>query len=258
VRLTNNLPPNMIVPFFFMLHIGTVSGISFFLLYSFVREKDRAYRMLDLERERSEQLLLNVLPKEVAPRLKQGGQTIAEHFDSASVLFADIVGSTTLFADMQPGEIVDWLHQLFSTFDALLDEHGLEKIRTIGDSYMVAAGVPTPRSDHARALARMALEMCAQLERMPARDGRRMAFRMGMNSGPMVGGVIGTSKFHYDLWGDTVNTASRMESHGEAGRIQVTRASYELLKEEFVLEARGVIPIKGKGEMPTWYLVGRR
>ena len=258
VRLTNNLPPTMIVPLFFVLNLGTVSGIAFFLLFYFVREKDRAYRMLNLERERADQLLLNVLPKEVAPRLKQSGQTIAEHFDSASVLFADIVGSTTLFADMEPREIVDWLNEVFSAFDVLLDKYGLEKIRTIGDSYMVAAGVPSPRPDHARALALMALEMCEQLQQMPARNGRRIAFRMGMNSGPMVGGVIGKTKFHYDLWGDTVNTASRMESHGEVGKIQVTQQTYELLRGEFDFEPRGFIPIKGKGDMQTWYLLGRR
>jgi len=258
VRLTNNLPPTMIVPLFFVLNLGTVSGIAFFLLFYFVREKDRAYRMLNLERERADQLLLNVLPKEVAPRLKQSGQTIAEHFDSASVLFADIVGSTTLFADMEPREIVDWLNEVFSAFDVLLDKYGLEKIRTIGDSYMVAAGVPSPRPDHARALALMALEMCEQLQQMPARNGRRIAFRMGMNSGPMVGGVIGKTKFHYDLWGDTVNTASRMESHGEAGKIQVTQQTYDLLRGEFDFEPRGLIPIKGKGELQTWFLLGRR
>ena len=258
VRLTNNLPPTMIVPLFFVLNLGTVSGIAFFLLYYFVSEKDRAYRMLNLERERADQLLLNVLPKEVAPRLKQSGQTIAEHFDSASVLFADIVGSTTLFADMEPREIVDWLNEVFSAFDVLLDKYGLEKIRTIGDSYMVAAGVPSPRPDHARALALMALEMCEQLQQMPARNGRRIAFRMGMNSGPMVGGVIGKTKFHYDLWGDTVNTASRMESHGEAGKIQVTQQTYDLLRGEFDFEPRGLIPIKGKGELQTWFLLGRR
>ncbi|HLF80420.1 MAG TPA: adenylate/guanylate cyclase domain-containing protein [Anaerolineales bacterium] len=257
VRLTNNLPPTMIVPLFFVLNLGTVSGIAFFLLFYFVREKDRAYRMLNLERERADQLLLNVLPKEVAPRLKQSGQTIAEHFDSASVLFADIVGSTTLFADMEPREIVDWLNEVFSAFDVLLDKYGLEKIRTIGDSYMVAAGVPSPRPDHARALALMALEMCEQLQQMPARNGRRIAFRMGMNSGPMVGGVIGKTKFHYDLWGDTVNTASRMESHGEAGKIQVTQQTYDLLRGEFDFEPRGLIPIKGKGELQTWFLLGR-
>lgn len=258
VRLTNNLPPTMIVPLFFVLNLGTVSGIAFFLLYYFVREKDRAYRMLNQERERADQLLLNVLPKEVASRLKQSGQTIAEHFDSASVLFADIVGSTTLFADMEPGEIVDWLNEVFSAFDVLLDKYGLEKIRTIGDSYMVAAGVPSPRPDHARALALMALEMCEQLQQMPARNGRRIAFRMGMNSGPMVGGVIGKTKFHYDLWGDTVNTASRMESHGEVGKIQVTQQTYDLLRGEFDFEPRGLIPIKGKGELQTWFLLGRR
>jgi guanylate cyclase len=190
--------------------------------------------------------------------LKEPGQTIAEHFDSASVLFADIVGSTTLFADMEPAAIVDWLNEVFSMFDLLVEKYDLEKIRTIGDNYMVAAGVPRPRPDHAQALALMALEMCEQLASLPARNGKRIAFRMGMNSGPMVGGVIGKTKFHYDLWGDTVNTASRMESHGEVGKIQVTQATYEALREEFTLEPRGRIAVKGKGEMQTWYLLGRR
>jgi len=258
VRLTNNLPPTMIVPLFYVLNIGTVTGIAFFLLYYFVREKDKAYRLLHHEQERSEKLLLNVLPREVAPRLKEPGQTIAEHFDSASVLFADIVGSTTLFAEMEPADIVDWLNEVFSMFDVLVEKYDLEKIRTIGDNYMVAAGVPRPRPDHAQALALMALEMREQLAGLPARNGSRIAFRMGMNSGPMVGGVIGKTKFHYDLWGDTVNTASRMESHGEVGKIQVTQATYEALRENFALEPRGRIAVKGKGEMQTWYLLGRR
>lgn len=257
-RLHNNLPHAMIVPLFFMLNIGAVSGIAFFLLYYFVKEKDRAYKLLNAEQERSEKLLLNVLPKEIAPRLKESNQTIADNFDCASVLFADIVGSTTLFANMEPGEIVDWLNEVFSAFDTLVERYGLEKIRTIGDNYMVASGAPCRREDHAQALARMALEMCEKLGRIPARNGKEIAFRMGINSGPMVGGVIGKTKFHYDLWGDTVNIASRMESQGEIGKIQVTQATHDLLKEEFRFEPRGVIPVKGRGEMRTWYLTGER
>jgi adenylate cyclase len=257
-RQHNNLPHAMIVPLFFMLNIGAVSGIAFFLLYYFVKEKDRAYRLLNAEQERSEKLLLNVLPAEIAPRLKENEGTIADNFECASVLFADIVGSTPLFSQMEPREIVDWLNEVFSAFDTLVERYGLEKIRTIGDNYMVASGAPRRREDHAQALARMALEMCERLDRIPARNGRKIAFRMGINSGPMVGGVIGKTKFHYDLWGDTVNIASRMESQGEIGKIQVSEATYALLKDEFHLEPRGIIQVKGRGEMPTWYLTGVR
>jgi guanylate cyclase len=257
-RENNNLPPTVIVPIFFVLNLGTVSGVAFFLLYYFVKEKNRAYELLEAERERSENLLLNVLPEEIAPRLKESDGTIADQFESASVLFADIVGSTPLFAHMEPREIVDWLNEIFSAFDALTERYGLEKIRTIGDNYMVASGAPRRRPDHAQALARMALEMRAELEGIPPRNGHQISFRMGINSGPMVGGVIGKTKFHYDLWGDTVNIASRMESHCEVGKIQVSRATQDLIKDEFLLEPRGVIEIKGRGEMETWFLTGVR
>lgn len=257
-RESNNLPPAVIVPIFFVLNLGTVSGVAFFLLYYFVKEKNRAYDLLEAERERSEDLLLNVLPEEIAPRLKESDETIADQFDSASVLFADIVGSTPLFANMEPREIVDWLNEIFSAFDALTEKYGLEKIRTIGDNYMVASGAPRRRADHAQALARMALDMRAELEGIPPRNGHKISFRMGINSGSMVGGVIGKTKFHYDLWGDAVNIASRMESHCEVGRIQVSQATHQLLKGEFRFEPRGLIPVKGRGEMRTWYLTGEQ
>lgn len=206
------------------------------------------------ERARANRLLLNVLPAQIAATLKESDDTIAEHFDSASVLFADIVGSTPLFAELDPVEAVDWLNEVFSMFDALTETYGLEKIRTIGDNYMVAAGVPVTRADHASAIVRLGLDMVDGLERIPTRHGRRLQFRIGVSSGPMVGGVIGTHKFHYDVWGDTVNTASRMESHGEVGRVQISEATFELLGPGFECEPRGVLEIKGKGPMRTWFV----
>lgn len=255
-RASNNLPPAVVVPLFFMLNIGAVTAIAFVLLYYFVRERDRALFLLREEQDRSERLLLNVLPREIAPILKAEEKTIADHFDSASVLFADIVGSTPMFSELEPAEAVDWLNEVFSMFDHLVKKYDLEKIRTIGDNYMVASGVPTPRPDHAKATALLALDILEQLKGIPARKQKRIQFRLGINSGPLVAGVIGKTKFHYDLWGDTVNTASRMESHGEVGKIHITQATYELIKGDFECVSRGRIPIKGKGEMETWFLVG--
>ncbi len=236
---------------FFTLNLGIGPSI-IFLFSAYYVNTARS------ERAKSTRLLLNVLPKEIAPQLREAGQTIAEHFDSASVMFADIVGSTPMFSDLTPAEAVDWLNQAFSMFDELVEKYGVEKIRTIGDNYMVAAGVPVPRPDHAHVLAHLALDMLAGLENVPARNGRKLTFRIGINSGPMVGGVIGQSKFHYDVYGDTVNTASRMESTGEAGKIQLTAATYERVKDEFECSERGTIEVKGKGEMATWFLTGRK
>ena len=205
---------------------------------------------LSFERERAESLLLNVLPAEVASELKETGATETRGFSSISVLFADIVGFTPMAAEMEPKEMVDQLNEVFSHFDALAVKHGCEKIRTIGDAYMVAAGVPTPREDHAQAISSMALEMLDFARTTP------LSFRLGINSGPVVAGVVGTSKFQYDIWGDTVNTASRMESHGEPDRIQITEATYQLIKDDFKTTLRGQIEVKGKGSLTTWYLDG--
>ena len=203
---------------------------------------------LSFERERAEDLLLNVLPAEVASELKETGATATRKFDSISVLFADIVGFTPMAAEMEPEDMVDRLNELFTRFDTLSAEHGCEKIRTIGDAYMVAAGVPAPRDDHAVAIASMALDMLAYSRTTP------LKLRFGISSGPVVAGVVGTSKFQYDIWGDTVNTASRMESHGEPGTIQISEATYQLIKHDFEATPRGTIQIKGKGDMSTWYL----
>ncbi|HEX6303813.1 MAG TPA: adenylate/guanylate cyclase domain-containing protein [Anaerolineales bacterium] len=256
LRSSTNLPDALVV-LFFALNIGVVSIIIFILLHYFVREKNEAYRLLSLEQGRTEALLLNVLPKEIAPILKTKGGTIADHFDSVSILFADVVGFTPLSSELTPEEMVELLNEIFSYFDSLVEKYDLEKIRTIGDNYMVAAGLPRPRPDHPQVMAQMALEMLDYLDKRPAQKGRRISFRVGINTGPVVAGVIGRSKFHYDVWGDTVNTASRMESHGVAGKIQITRATYELIKDEFACEARGIVSVKGKGEMETWFLVGR-
>ena len=199
----------------------------------------------------------NILPRDIAAILKNQPRTIAQYFDSASVLFADVVNFTPMSAQMAPVELVELLNDVFSQFDVLAEKYGLEKIKTIGDCYMVAAGVPRTRPDHAQALTRMALEMQAHVA---AREFRhhKLSFRIGLNSGPVVAGVIGRKKFSYDLWGDAVNTASRMESLGLGGTIQITRATYELVKDDFVCEARGVVHVKGKGEMEIWHVTGAK
>lgn len=252
VSQPNNLPEWLITTLT-VLNITIVSSLAFFMLTSFIRQKDRALFLLSEEQDRSERLLLNILPAKIAALLKVSSETIAERFDSVSVLFADVVGFTELSAEMDAAELVDLLNEVFSYFDTLAERHGVEKIRTIGDNYMVAAGVPEPRSDHAQALARLALEMLEFVGRYPGRD-RPLQFRIGINSGPAVAGVIGQRKFQYDLWGDAVNVASRMESHGEPGEIQISRRTYDMLKGEFVCEPRGRIAVKGKGEMETWFL----
>lgn len=257
LREVNNLPPPLVVPVFFVLNIGAVSGIAFLLLYYFVGERERAFGLLRNEQRRSEELLLNVLPAEIAPRLKTANRAIADYVESASVLFADIVGSTSLFAEMEPEDTVDWLNEIFSKFDGLVEMLGLEKVRTIGDNYMVASGAPRTRPDHAQVIALLGLEMCREIRELPSRNGKKIEVRVGINSGPLVAGVIGQTKFHYDLWGDTVNTASRMESHGKPGRVQITQSTYRLIREDFKCEPRGKIQVKGKGDMETWFVLSK-
>ncbi len=237
--------------------IGTAS-VAFTLLASFAHQRNVALTALRAEQERSEALLLNILPRPIAERLKAAAQMIADHFAAASILFADVVDFTTLAQRLPPAEMVGILDQLFSDFDVLVERHGLEKIKTIGDCYMAAAGVPNPYPDHARRAALLALDMRDVLATSAVAGEAGLALRIGINSGPVVAGVIGTKRFLYDLWGDAVNTASRMESHGTPGEIQITRATYELLKDEFVCTPRGTILVKGKGPMETWYLVGPR
>ena len=228
---------------------GTVSDIT---------ERKLAQEALKVQQEQSEKLLLNILPKPIAERLKAQQSTIADSFADVSVLFADIVGFTELSARMSPTELVKRLNVIFSHFDQLAENYGVEKIKTIGDAYMVVGGLPMPRDDHAEAIAQMALGMQAKIAKLCADTGEKLAIRVGINSGPVVAGVIGVSKFTYDLWGDTVNVAARMEATGFAGRIQVTDVTYELLKDKYLFERRGVIPVKGKGNMMTYWLLEKK
>ena len=228
---------------------GTVSDIT---------ERKLAQEALKVQQEQSEKLLLNILPKPIAERLKAQQSTIADSFADVSVLFADIVGFTELSARMSPTELVKRLNVIFSHFDQLAENYGVEKIKTIGDAYMVVGGLPMPRDDHAEAIAQMALGMQAKIAKLCADTGEKLAIRVGINSGPVVAGVIGVSKFTYDLWGDTVNVAARMEATGNAGRIQVTDVTYELLKDKYLFERRGVIPVKGKGNMMTYWLLEKK
>ena len=240
------------------LNIAVGGAIVFTLLAVFASQRSEALAALRREQAKAENLLLNILPRSIADKLKAQNQPIADQFGSASILFADVVDFTPWSERLPPADVVGYLNHLFSHFDELAERYGLEKIKTIGDCYMVAAGVPTPRADHARALALMALDM---LEAMRADDEvghLGLELRIGINSGAVVAGVIGRKRFLYDLWGDAVNTASRMESHGTPGRIQVTRATYELLADEFEFEPRGTIPIKGKGQVEAWYLIRLR
>jgi class 3 adenylate cyclase len=209
---------------------------------------------LDEERRRADALLHNMLPPVIAERLKRDPSAIADGFEAVTVLFADIVGFTPLAEKLAPNELVRLLNEVFSAFDDLARNHGLEKIKTIGDAYMVVGGLPSPRRDHAVAVAAMALDMHAAVAQIG--DGK-LSLRIGMHTGPVVAGVIGTSKFSYDLWGDTVNTASRMESHGSAGEIHLTVACRAALGDDFAVRARGVVDIKGKGPMETFWLAGR-
>ena len=238
------------------LNIAVGGTIVFTLLAVFAAERRAALSALRLEQAKAENLLLNILPRSIADKLKDETQPIADHFGSASILFADVAEFTPWSERLPPAEVVGYLDRLFSHFDALAERYGLEKIKTIGDCYMVAAGVPTPRPDHARALALMALDMLEAMRSHEEVAHLGHELRIVINSGPVVAGVIGRKRFLYDLWGDAVNTASRMESHGTPGRIQITRATYELLADEFECEPRGTIEVKGKGEVEAWYLIG--
>ena len=213
-------------------------------------------RQRDLYQRRSDDLLHAILPDEIVPRLKAASGTIADNLAETSVLFADVVDFTPMSAALSPAQLVELLDDVFSCFDAFVEELGLEKIKTVGDAYMAAAGVPRPRPDHAHAIAELALRIRGHEAVNPV-DGSRLTFRIGINSGPVTAGVIGTRTFSYDLWGDTVNTASRMESTGVPGAIQITAATCELVRDAFVCESRGIMAVKGKQEMATFLLVGR-
>jgi class 3 adenylate cyclase len=224
-----------------------------------LRDQEQAYlEQLQSEREKSERLLLNILPESIAARLKDGATVIADNFSDVTVLFADLVDFTRLASRIPASEVVRLLNEVFSQFDWLAELHGLEKIKTIGDAYMVVGGLPNPRTDHAVAAAEMALDMQRVIGRVDSLGGIRLNLRIGLSSGPVVAGIIGSKKFTYDLWGDTVNIASRMESQGELGFIQVSQSTCDLLRETHVLRERGRIEVKGKGEMTTYFLVARK
>jgi adenylate cyclase len=243
---------------FFVLNILGVCITAYVLLQYFVRSRERVMAELEVERAKSDRLLLNVLPASVADRLKESDQVIADGFDAATVLFADIVGFTPLAQELPPAEAVALLDRVFAGWDELAERHGVEKIKTIGDAYMVAGGLPSPRKDHAEAIADLALEMGTEAERCAGGRGPSLEVRIGIDSGPVVAGVIGRAKFSYDLWGDTVNTASRMESHGVPGAIQVTERAYHRLRDRYEFERRGTIEVKGKGPMTTYLLLARK
>jgi adenylate cyclase len=223
-----------------------------------LRDQEQAYlSQLRVEQEQSERLLLNILPGPIAARLKQEHVLIAESFADVTVLFADIVDFTPLAARVAPAELVGILNDIFSRFDELAEWHGLEKIKTIGDAYMVVGGLPLSRPDHAEAVAEMAIDMQQAIDEFSTERGEPFELRIGISSGPAIAGVIGTKKFSYDLWGDTVNTASRMEALGQGGRIHVSAATYEHLREQYQFAERGPLQVKGKGEMITYFLTGR-
>jgi class 3 adenylate cyclase len=205
----------------------------------------------------NERLLLNILPGPIADRLRNGERMIADRFDDVTLLFADIVGFTALSASLSPSELVGVLNEVFTAFDALVERYGLEKVKTIGDAYMVVGGMTEPSSDHTERVAAMALELTDTVERIDRAAALGIRFRIGINCGPVVAGVIGTKKFIYDIWGDTVNLASRMESLGAPGRVHVSEAVRERLGREFDFEARGLIEVKGKGHVPTYFILGR-
>ncbi len=253
------LGPPWVLTAGFITSAVSASVMIFATVWFALREIARAERAREEEYRRSETLLANILPTTIAQRLKDPQRTIiADKYDDASILFADIAGFTQRASDTAPADLVRFLDTLYTDLDALVDRHGLEKIKTSGDSYMVVGGVPQPRPDHLEALAGLALDMAAAVADLKDPQGRAVPLRIGLGTGPVVAGVVGARKFFYDVWGDAVNVASRMETTDVAGRIQVPEDVYERIKHAFVLEERGDVDIKGKGVIHTWYLVGRR
>ena len=245
------VPRHVSMLFFGMNLIGPSIAVFLSIMY-FVQAFQKAHR-------RSEELLLNILPGPIAERLKEEkGETIADDFSEVTILFADIVDFTRLSARTTPRALVNLLNRVFSAFDRLTEHYGLEKIKTIGDAYMVVAGLPAARADHAAVIADMALDMQVEMARLRTEVGEPLGLRIGIHSGPVVAGVIGERKFAYDVWGDTVNTASRMESNGVENRIQLTASTYASLRDRYVCEERGTITVKGKPPMKTYFLVGKR
>lgn len=240
-----------------IINVGLVAMISGFSFYIYTIYQEAEYNLKE-ERKKSESLLHNILPIKIADRLKTNPNTIADKFETTSILFADLVDFTTFSEKISPENVVQILNEIFSKFDDLAEKYNLEKIKTVGDAYMVVAGLPSYRDDHAKAIAEFAIDMLEIFKEYKTEHGKTLKIRIGINSGPVVAGVIGKKKFIYDLWGDTVNTAARMESQGIAGEIQVTEMSYELLKDKYDFLERGYIDVKGKGQMKTYLLKGRK
>jgi guanylate cyclase len=270
--LTNDLFAGYALPIpkhtqmlFFFANVSGVATILYLMMRYFETQKERVLFELDnkngallLEQYRSDRLLLNILPKSVADRLKQNNEArIADRYESVTIMFADLVDFTRISAGMSPEALVDLLGSVFSRFDELTEKHGVEKIKTIGDAYMVVCGAPEARADHAEAVANLAIDMKQALAEVAGSSGYELMMRIGINSGPVVAGVIGSSKFSYDLWGDTVNMASRMEHYGQSNVIQVSESTYELLRDKFVFEKRNLIEVKGKGNVQSYFLLGR-
>jgi class 3 adenylate cyclase len=244
---------------FFFLGANIIGMFASYALERYTRRDFLQKYTIQAERDQADRVLYNVLPETIAERLKQNQETIAEEFNSASVLFADIVNFTPISARFAPNEVFDMLNDLFSRFDELVDKYDVEKIQVAGDAYMVAAGVPNPRPDHATVLARLALDMLDCVKTVKYLEGKHpIEIRIGLNSGSLMAGVIGRKKYYYALWGDMVNIASRMQSHGTSGKIQITREMYELVKDDFVCEYIGRINVKGKGPMEAWHLLAKK
>ena len=242
----------------FIENVLLVSTLAFISLRFFVVERDKAQAALEREQQRSEALLLNILPAPIAERLKADNRTIADGYAEATILFADIVGFTRLSTTVTPEQLVIMLNRLFTRFDELSGRFGAEKIKTIGDAYMACCGVPVERPDHAAVMADMALAMRESLREYNREHGGDLKVRIGINTGPVVAGVIGLKKFIYDLWGDTVNLASRMESSGVPDQIQVSTATWEQLRNDYDFEERGDVDVKGIGRVNTYFLLGRK
>jgi guanylate cyclase len=257
--------PGSLISILFVSNISAVTFLTFYVLKYFVNQNElvkeklkHEQELLAAEREKSEKLLLNILPPSIAKRLKDGENVIANEYNEAAVLFADIVGFTNISQNIAPAMLVENLNKIFTHFDNLAEEYGLEKIKTIGDSYMAASGLTDFKNDHIRTMANFALAMAAAVQKFSLDGETKCNVRIGIHAGPVIAGVIGSKKFSYDIWGDAVNTASRMESSGEAGKIQISQKFYEYIKDDYECQYRGQTEIKGKGLMNLYFLVSKK
>lgn len=250
--------PMMTRNLLFVINLTGVASIIYIVTRYFQSQKQLALEDLAEERQRSDRLLLNILPEKIANRLKQNDLMIAEAFDEVTILFADLIDFTSFSSQMPPSHLIGFLNQIFSAFDQLTEKYGVEKIKTIGDAYMAVGGLPERTEGHAIAIAQLSLEMIKTLNQLNATMGIRLNMRIGINTGPVVAGVIGNSKFSYDLWGDAVNVASRMEHHAGENSILVSQTTFEKLKDQFTFGHAIVLSVKGKGELRAYELVGRK